>query len=110
MFPHNAVAVVTAFPPAALPAFIGTMRSSDSRLPTGHLPSSLYYHLSGILSFLKDPAGYPGLPPIPNVQHAMLSDPEEAEEHLPFALPCVDFRHVQLRRPSLFSTYEAQSL
>ena len=108
MFPHNAVAVVTAFPPAALPAFTGTMRSSDSLQDI--LPSSLYYHLSGILSFLKDPAGYPGLPPIPNVQHAMLSDPEEAEEHLPFALPCVDFRHVQLRRPSHFSTYEAQSL
>ena len=72
------------------------------RLPTGYLPSSLYYHLSGILSLLKDPAGYPGLPHIPNVQHAMLSDPEEAEEHLPFALPCVDFRHVQLRRPSHF--------
>ena len=43
---------------------------------------------------LKDPARSPGLPSIPNIQHAMLYDPGETDEHLPVALTHVDFRVV----------------
>lgn len=49
----DAVSNVMAFPPAALPAFIGTTPPSDSL--SGDLPFSLYYRLSGILSLLERP-------------------------------------------------------
>lgn len=41
---------------------------------------------------LRDPARSPGLLSIPNIQHAMLSDPGEAGKRLPIALTPVDFR------------------
>jgi len=83
MFPHNTVTRVTSFPPAELPAFTGTMDAI--RLPLLHLPSFLYYQLSGILASKQENRGSPGLPHIHFVRHAMVSDPEEVLRDLPFA-------------------------
>ena len=50
VYADNAGAIVC---PAALPAFFGTTPPSDSL--SGDLPFSLYYRLSGILSFIERP-------------------------------------------------------
>ena len=55
------------------------------RLPLLHLPSFLYYQLSGILTSKQENRGSPGLPHIHFVRHAMVSDPEEVLRDLPFA-------------------------
>ena len=105
MSPYFARPSVVSFPPAALPALIGTIRRSDS-LPL-ILPPSLSavvrhtlrdYPTSyrGVVLSPKADAGSPGLPCSLAVTHAMVSDPEEA------ALPClcgrarVDFRGLVL--------------
>ena len=44
MFPHSALPCVASFPPAALPAFIGTTRLSDSLCRICLLPSSVVRH------------------------------------------------------------------
>ena len=56
------------------------------RLPNRHQLFSFYYHLFNLLSSVKEPLGSPELPLIPNVQHAMLYNPEAALQHLSFAL------------------------
>ncbi len=84
------VIIVIAFPPVALPTFIGTIRSSDF-LP-GILSSSLYYRLSDILSSLKDQTGSPGLPIILVWSTCHALRPRGAENHLLNAISCSDFR------------------
>jgi len=80
--------IVTAFPPAALPAFIGTMQSSEPLFYVC-LPYllSLVRHTHFLVRqnrasvrapaslYLLHPCSRPGLPSILNLQHAMLSDP-----------------------------------
>jgi len=107
--PLAELTIVTAFPPAALPAFYGTTQSSDSLLL--NLPSSLYYRLSGILAFLQERTGPPGLPSILNLQHAMLSDPGAAcATRLAHAAHAVGFRTCKSVALSHFEHFEAQSL
>ena len=62
------------------------------RLPLLHLPSFLYYQLSGILASKQENRGSPGLPYIHFVRHAMVFDPGEALHDLPFASRHIDFR------------------
>lgn len=81
MFPHSALPCVASFPPAALPAFTGTTRLSDSLRLICLPPSSAVRHT---LCFERG-AGPPGLPCNHNVKHAMVSDPEEADITLPLA-------------------------
>src|SRR5664279_5553437 len=81
MFPHNTLPCVTSFPPAALPAFTGTTKLSDSLHPICHPPSSVVRHT---LIFERN-AGSPRLPHKPNVRHAMVTDPGEANISLPLA-------------------------
>ena len=92
MFPLDAVTFVATFPPAALPAFIGTTPPSDSRCR--FRPPCFVIACWALPASLQDPTGSPSLPSIPHVRHAMLFDPGEAREHLPRALPGVDFRVV----------------
>ncbi len=79
MFPHPALPCVAYFPPAALPAFIGTIRLSDSLRLICLPPSSVVRHT---LRFKRD-TGSPGLPYTLNVQHAMVLDPGEVNTSLP---------------------------
>jgi len=72
---------VTSFPPAALPAFTGTTRLSDSLHPICLPPSSVVRHT--LIS--ERGAGSPRLPHNPSVKHAMVSDPGEADISLPLA-------------------------
>jgi hypothetical protein len=60
-----------------------------------HLPFSLYYRLSGILTSLQEVPGTPGLPRIHNVRHAMPSDPGEVGVDSPFRHSHWDFRYLQ---------------
>ena len=81
MFPHAALPYVASFPPAALPAFTGTTKPSDSLVIFAVLPLQLL----GILlndSSIED-VGSPRLPYNHNIRHAMLSDPGEADVPLP---------------------------
>ena len=71
------------FPPAELPAFIGTTEPSDSLHHICFSPSSVVQHTP---LCRKEGAGSPGLPHNHNVRHAMVSDPEEANIFLPIAL------------------------
>jgi len=59
-------------------------------LPVGQLLEShqlflLYYHLFNLLSSMKDNSRPPELPIIPNVQHALLYNPETALGNVSFA-------------------------
>ena len=83
MFPHAALPYVASFPPAALPAFTGTTKPSDSLRHICLSPSSVVRHTP---PYRKEGAGSPGLPHNHNVRHAMVSDPEEANISLPIAL------------------------
>jgi len=84
MFPHNTVTYVASFPPAALPAFIGTTRPSDSpRLIC--LPPSII-SCPAYSNHCKRNKGPPGLPYNHNVKHAMVSDPGEAVITLPITV------------------------
>jgi len=74
MSPYSALSIVASFPPAALPAFISTIRRSDS-LHSVCLPP--FFRLLGILSFRKASAGSPKLPCGHNVMHAKVIDPGE---------------------------------
>ena len=90
MSPHNTVAHVTSFPPAELPAFIGTMTPSDFLLP--HLPFFLYYRLSGILAFAREQrtsrvATYSQYPTCHGLR------PRRGATDLPSASGHVDFRN-----------------
>ena len=82
MFPHPALPCVASFPPAALPALIGTMKLSDSLCLICLPPSSVVRHT--LCS--RESTGPPGLPCNHNVRHAMVSDPGEAGITLPLAV------------------------
>ena len=57
MLPHTTLSCVASFPPAALPAFIGTTRLSDSLCFICLPPSSVVQHT---LDTLKEAQGLPG--------------------------------------------------
>ena len=74
MSPHNIVTHVTSFPPAELPAFIGTMTPSD--FPCSICLSPFIIGCPAY-SLAQENRGPPGLPHIRNIRHAMVSDPGE---------------------------------
>jgi len=84
--PHVALPCVASFPPAALLAFIGTIRLSDSLCLICLPPSSVVQHT---LNNFEGGTGPPGLPCNPDVRHAMVSDPGEANIALPIAVMSV---------------------
>ena len=86
VLPHAALPCVASFPPAALPAFIGTTKLSDSLCLICLPPSSVVRHT---LDCSERGTGSPGLPCNPDVRHAMVSDPGEAAINLPLALMSV---------------------
>ncbi|MES9881098.1 MAG: hypothetical protein ABW185_09475 [Sedimenticola sp.] len=98
---------MAAFPPAVLPAFFGRIPPSDSL--SGICLSHFIIACPAYSLSLKGLIGSPGLPPIPNVQHAMLSDPGEigSTDHL--VLRYGDFHRVK-GVVSHMVTFEAQSL
>src|SRR5437016_4816239 len=86
MFPCSARPSVDPFPPAALPAFIGTMDRSDS-LPLVCPPP--FYGRRDILLFPEEAAGSHELPVSPYVTHATVSDPGGESAPSPLRLqPC----------------------
>ena len=82
-----------AFPLPELPGLNGTTPMSDSL--QGFSGSRFIITCSNLLALLARPAGSPGLPSNPGIQHAIVSDPGEAVQHLPRALYCVDFRQLK---------------
>ena len=80
VFPYSALSCVAPFPPAKLPAFIGTTEPSDSLRHICLSPSSVVPAYSPCR---EEGAGSPGLPHNHYVRHAMVSDPEEADITLP---------------------------
>jgi hypothetical protein len=82
MLPHAALPCVAPFPPAALPAFNGTMGQSDSLRFFCLPPSSVVRHTP----FPEENTGPPGLPRNPDVRHAMVTDPGEVNTPLPLTV------------------------
>jgi len=76
MCPYNAVVIVMAFSPETLLSFIDTTPSSD--FLSGFSGSCFIITWSTYSLSLKDRLGSPELPITPNVQHAMLYNPETA--------------------------------
>jgi hypothetical protein len=102
VFPHAALPYVASFPPAELPAFSGTTKPSDSLVIFAVLP----LQLSGILlnESSEEDVGSPRFPHNHNVRHATVTDPGEAECHLPVRNSQFWLPSSAKRRPSHFIT------
>ena len=88
MSPHNALPCVASFPPAALPAFIGTTRLSDSLCLICLSPSSVVRHT---LDASKETQGLPGSRVIA-MSNMPWSPTPGSSHHLAFNVDdCIDF-------------------
>jgi hypothetical protein len=88
MFPHSSLPCVASFPPAALPAFIGTTRLSDSLCRICLPPSSVVRHT---FNTSKETQGLPGYRVI-TLSNMPWSPTPGSSHHLAFnGDGCVDF-------------------
>ena len=70
-------------------SFVATLSSLLRHCPTpcsASIGPRFVITCSNLSQLFRDTTGSPGLPYIPNIQHAIVSDPEEVAQHLPDAL------------------------